>query len=115
MSVRKFAVEAPTPWTVDSDEALKIRDAEGCTVATIAQITLRRRRHTEETHAIAALLAAAPALLVALNSLTRYAEWQIAEGGSYHPTLPSAVSAAREATARALGRYDTPSRRQCCD
>lgn len=33
----------------------------------------------------------------ALQTLVKYADWQMREGADYHPTLPSAVSAARAA------------------
>lgn len=36
-------------------------------------------------------------LALRLRSLIQYAEWQMEEGWSYHPTLPSAVSAAKAA------------------
>jgi hypothetical protein len=42
-------------------------------------------------------------MLTALDSLVRYAEWQIRDAVEYHPTLPSAVAAARAALAKARG------------
>jgi hypothetical protein len=63
-------LEAPTPWTVDSDECLKVKDADGATVATVSQITLRKRRHASETREIASLIAAAPDLLRCLRNIT---------------------------------------------
>jgi len=43
----------------------------------------------------AALKAENARLMTWLGSMVGYAKWQISEGGSHHPTLPSAVEAAQ--------------------
>ena len=53
---------SPLPWTVEYDEAVKIKDARGDTVAILTHLHLRGRRSHDEVRANAdRLLAAANA------------------------------------------------------
>jgi hypothetical protein len=56
-------------WSVDFDEAVKIKDARGDTIATLAQTFLRGRRSASEVTRNAHLIAAAPELLEALKAI----------------------------------------------
>ena len=44
----------------------------------------------------------------ALESLIKYAEWQMSEGSDYHPTLRSAVGEAKEALSELDGMVLVP-------
>ncbi len=54
-------------WSVHFDEAVKIKDARGDTIATLSQTFLRGRRSASEVAANAHLIAAAPELYDALK------------------------------------------------
>lgn len=60
---------APAPYTVHNDEAVKIKDANGDTIASMFLIHLDGRRPDAEVQATANLFAAAPDLLEALRTL----------------------------------------------
>lgn len=49
------------PWSVDNDDAIKIKDRAG-TLATVSHIHLRGRRPANEVEANANLISAAPTL-----------------------------------------------------
>lgn len=61
--------------------------------------TLELQRLMAAKNAVFAALRAQrlSALEKALRTLIKYSQWQIKEGGSHHPTLPSAVEAALSA------------------
>ena len=50
---------SPLPWTVEYDEAVKIKDARGDTVAILTHLHLRGRRSHDEVRANADRLLAA--------------------------------------------------------
>lgn len=59
----------PGPWHVVSDEAVKVTDNFGATLATATFVHLQGRRVPSEVEANATLMAAAPELLEALKEL----------------------------------------------
>ncbi len=67
MTTTRAAEATKGPWKVDDGEALKVKGADGGTVASIFFASLTRRRPPEEAHANALLIAAAPALRDALE------------------------------------------------
>lgn len=96
----------PGPWETDHEtEDQSVLGPDGFMVADCAIFSLMKGAPTEDRcRANARLIAAAPDLRTMLETMIRYAEWQIREGADHHPTLPSAVDAARAAIAKAEGR-----------
>jgi hypothetical protein len=72
-------------WSADFDEAVKIKDARGNTIATLAQTFLRGLRSASEVGANAHLMAASPELYEALNYLVGVFE--------HHAETPEEVNA----------------------
>ena len=51
---------SPLPWTVEYDEAVKIKDARGDTVAILTHLHLRGRRSHDEVRANVARILSSP-------------------------------------------------------
>jgi len=64
-----MAKATPGPWATESEEALKVKDSNGDSIAMMYWTHLRGRRISEEVSANASLIAAAVNALPALLSL----------------------------------------------
>ena len=91
----------PGPWTVEHDEATKVLDADGCTLAWVGHLHLRGRRSSEEVGANARLIAAAVDMLEALEAIVADAEYLALVGDNHARRM-----AAKAAIAKAKGEAE---------
>jgi hypothetical protein len=63
------SARTPGPWTVEFGEAMYVRAPDGSHIAIMGQLTAHARRDANESAANARLIAAAPALVEALEAV----------------------------------------------
>lgn len=94
---------APAPYTVSNDEAIKIKDANGDTIASMFLVHLRGRRDEREVQATARLFAAAPLLEIIANATGLYMWESLSD--AFHQNLTQQRKAELLAAFRAFAGY----------